>query len=126
MNRKLLFLTVALLLVGCVANRPPAHHLTPAEQLGWQMAIHERTFDRYTVYECMDKTAALGLRYMSLSGSVKLDAKTTIPTSKLTDEQIADIKEHLKAKGLTLVNAYVSLPANEAQCRREFEFARKM
>lgn len=90
------------------------------------MAIHERTFQDFTIYECMDKTAELGLKYMSLSAQVRLDDQTTVATSKLTDDQIAAIKKHLKEKGLTLVNAYVPLPGNEAQCRKEFEFAKKM
>jgi len=98
----------------------------PAEQLGWQMAIHERTFEKFTLDEAMDKTVALGLKYMSLSANVKLDDKTTVATANLTDEQIATVKKHLETRGLTLVNAYVPLPANEAKCRREFEFARKM
>jgi sugar phosphate isomerase/epimerase len=126
MIKKLLVLTCAMLLSACAATSPQADSRTPAEQLGWQMAIHERTFQNLTVYECMDQTAALGLKYMSLSASVKLDKKTSVATANLTDEQIAAIKKHLDAKGLKLVNAYVPLPGNEANCRKEFEFARKM
>jgi len=106
--------------------QPQADPLTPAEQLGWQLAIHERTFQDFTVYEAMDKTAELGLKYMSLSASVKLDSKTTVATANLTDAQIEAIKKLLDAKGLKLVNAYVPLPGNETNCRKEFEFARKM
>ena len=126
MTRQLLVLTSALLLAGCAEPRQHAAALPPAEQLGWQMAIHERTFEKFTIYEAIDKTADLGLNYMSLSANVKLDAKTSVATSKLTDEQIAAIQQHLTAKGITLVNAYVPLPANEARCRKEFEFAKKM
>jgi sugar phosphate isomerase/epimerase len=126
MTRKLLVLTCAVLLSACATTRHQAKRLTPAEQLGWQLAIHERTFEKFTLDEAMDKTAALGLKYMSLSASVKLDDKTTVATANLTDEQIAAIKTHLAAAGLKLVNAYVPLPANEAKCRKEFEFARKM
>jgi sugar phosphate isomerase/epimerase len=127
MARILTGLTVLTLLAGCSTRHSfVCPRLTPAELLGWQLAVHERTFEKYTVYECIDKTAELGLHYMSLSAAVKLDDKTSVPTVKLTDDQIADIKKHLLEKGITLVNAYVSLPANEAQCRKEFEFARKM
>jgi sugar phosphate isomerase/epimerase len=116
-----------MVLSSCATHRPmPPLPLLPADQLGWQMAIHERTFEEFTIYEAMDKTAELGLKYMSLSANVKLDDKTTVATSKLTDEQIAAIKQHLDAKGLKLVNAYVPLPGNESNCRKEFEFARKM
>lgn len=123
MRNILLFFTINLL---ASADPIRAQSSTPAEQLGWQMAIHERTFEKSTLYEAMDKTAALGLKYMSLSAKVKLDDETSVATDSLTDEQIADIKKHLAAKNLTLVNAYVPLPANEVKCRKQFEFAKKM
>lgn len=119
-------LTCAVLLSACATARRQPNPLTPAEQLGWQLAIHERTFEKFTLDEAMDKTAALGLKYLSLSANVRLDGKTSVATANLTDEQIAAIKKHLAADGLKLINAYVPLPANEAKCRREFEFARKM
>lgn len=100
--------------------------LTPEEQLGWQMAIHERTFQNFTLFEGMDKTAALGLKYMSFSANVKLDGSNSVSILKLTDAQIQKIKDYAKEKGITFVNAYVALPANEAECRKSFEFARKM
>jgi sugar phosphate isomerase/epimerase len=124
--KKLLVLTFAILSVVCATTQAQTQSTSPADQLGWQMAIHERTFANCTLNECMDRTAALGLKYMSLSARVKLDDGTSVDTSRLTDAQIADIKKHLAAKGLTLVNAYVDFPANEAQCRKKFEFAKKM
>ena len=44
----------------------------------------------------------------------------------LTDAQLASIRQHADALGLTLVNAYVPLPANETKCRKSFEVARKL
>jgi sugar phosphate isomerase/epimerase len=127
MKQKLSLLTIALLFSVCGATQGQATSLTPAEQLGWQMAIHERTFEKFTVYEAMDKTAALGLKYFSFAARVRLDdSSNTVATANLNDEQIADIKKHLRAKNLTVVNAYVPLPGNEANCRKEFEFAKKM
>lgn len=125
MRKNILLLTMMALVAG-VTLRAQAEDQTPAEKLGWQMAIHERTFEKFTVYECIDKTAALGLHYMSLSAGVKLDAKKPVPVAELTDEQIAGIKKHLQEKEITLVNAYVPFPADEAKCRREFDFAKKM
>ena len=67
MTRTLAALTFAIFLSGCATNRQATISQTPAEQLGWQLGIHERTFEKFTIYEAMDKTAALGLKYMSLS-----------------------------------------------------------
>jgi sugar phosphate isomerase/epimerase len=103
-----------------------AQQQTPAEKLGWQMAIHERTFQKFPLFEGMDKTVALGLKYMSLSAAVRLNGTNQVALENLSDEQIQTIKKQAEARGLTLVNAYVQLPAKEAQCRKSFEFARKM
>jgi sugar phosphate isomerase/epimerase len=124
--KHLTLLTTTCLLLWAAAARAGEAAPTPASQLGWQMAIHERTFQNFTVFECMDKTAALGLKHMSFSAGIKLKGTNTIPLVNLSDEQIQTIKKQAEARGLTLVNAYVSLPANEAQCRKSFEFARKM
>ncbi|HEY3861487.1 MAG TPA: sugar phosphate isomerase/epimerase family protein [Verrucomicrobiae bacterium] len=97
-----------------------------AAELGWQMAIHARTFKDYTIFECMDKTAELGLKYMSFSAEIKLDKTNSVSVLKLSDEQIQAIKKRAGELGITFVNAYVPLPANEARCRKSFEFARKM
>ncbi|HEX3718382.1 MAG TPA: sugar phosphate isomerase/epimerase family protein [Verrucomicrobiae bacterium] len=99
---------------------------SPADTLGWQLAIHARTFQKFPLFEAMDKTAALGVKYMSLSAEVKLEGTNTVQLVNLTDDQIQSIKKHADSKGLTLVNAYVSFPANEAECRKAFEFARKI
>src|SRR5665213_1914396 len=119
-------LTIALALLSSIAARAAETASTPADQLGFQMAIHARTFDRFNLFDAMDKTAALGLKYMSLSASVRLNGTNAISVIKLSDKQIETIKEKAAAKGLKLVNAYVSFPADEAQCRKSFEFARKM
>src|SRR5580704_12062252 len=121
-SAKSLILTLALA-CACIAAGAAG---TPEERLGWQMAIHERTFQNFTVFECMDKTAALGLKYMSFSAGIKLDGPKAVALQNLTDAQIQKIKDYGKGKGITFVNAYVPLPANETQCRKSFEFARKM
>jgi sugar phosphate isomerase/epimerase len=95
-----------------------------ADALGWQLTIHARTFQKFPLFEAMDKTAALGVKYFSLSAGVKLDG-ANVQLVNLSDEQIQSIKKYAGSKGLTLVNAYVAFPADEAQCRKAFEFARK-
>jgi len=97
-----------------------------ADSLGWQLTLHARTFQRFPLFEAMDKTAALGIKYMSLSAGIKLEGTNTVQVIDLSDDQIQSIKKHAEAKGLTFVNAYVSLPADEAQCRKAFDFARKL
>jgi sugar phosphate isomerase/epimerase len=120
--RLILAFTLALSPLPRAAQADPA----PADKLGWQMAIHARTFKNFPLFEAMDKTAALGLKFMSLSASVRLDGTNEVALVALSDGQIQTIKKEAAARGLTLVNAYVPLPAQEAQCRKSFEFARKI
>jgi sugar phosphate isomerase/epimerase len=106
-----------------------AHFATngAAEKLGWELAIHAYTFRKFSIFECIDKTAALGLKYMSLSGSVNLDGTRTATTVDLSDEQAAAIQKAAAAKGIKLVNiGVVKLPPNEAESRKVYEFAKRM
>jgi sugar phosphate isomerase/epimerase len=126
--RRFFVLTVGLLVVvglgGIAWGAETASD--PAAALGWQLAIHARTFKNFPLYEAMEKTAGLGVKYMSLSAGVTLEGKKPVQLVNLTDEQIEAITQHAKSNGLTLVNAYVPLPADEAQCRKSFEVARKL
>jgi sugar phosphate isomerase/epimerase len=124
--KKLLLLIFTLSLAVAAMAQPAETSSKAADQLGWQMAIHDRTFNRFTLDNAMDKTVALGLKYMSLPGGVNLGSTNPIPIVNLTDGQIQTIKKMAADKGLTLVNAYVPFPANEKNCRKSFEVARKL
>ena len=96
------------------------------DKLGWQLAIHAYTFKNFSIFECIDKTASLGLKYMSLSGSVNLDGKKPVKTVDISDKDLQAILDKTKAAGIKLVNiGVVQLPNNEAESRKVFEFAKK-
>jgi L-ribulose-5-phosphate 3-epimerase len=128
--RKLTLLTTTVAILVCTAIlgcKTPKEASSPTDKLGWQMAIHAYTFRKFSIFECIDKTAALGLQYMSLSGSVSLDGKTPITTVTLSDRDAEAIKQAATAKGIKLVNiGVVKLPPDEAESRKVFEFAKKM
>ena len=125
--RKLTLLTAAVLLVTCVVAQDAAKTPSAAEKLGWQMAIHAYTFRKFSIFECIDKTATLGLKYMSLSGSVNLGGTNTVTTVQITDQDTAAIQKAVSAKGIKLVNiGVVKLPPDESESRKVFEFAKKM
>jgi len=110
-----------------VLAQDAANAASAADKLGWQLAIHAYTFRKFSIFQCIDKTAALGLKYMSLSGSVSLDGTNSLTTVKLSDQDATAIREAAAAKGIRLVNiGVVTLPPNEAESRKVFEFARKM
>lgn len=122
------FILMSLCLCAAFAAPAPATADTAtADQLGWQLAIHSYTFQKYTIFEAIDKTAALGVKYMSISGSVMLEGTNRIATTSLTDHQRADIDGKLRSDGFGhFVNmGVVPLTADEAQSRKIFEFAKK-
>ena len=120
MNKLPLFLIAALL---C----PFARAEDPCAKLGWQLAIHAYTFKEYSIFECMDKTAALGFKYMSLSGGVKLDDGRSARTVELSNKDAKRILDYATSKGLKLVNiGVVVLPPEEEKSRKVFEFAKRM
>jgi len=105
---------------------------TAAEKLGWKMAVHSYTFQNFSIYDAIDKTAALGLKDMSISGSVNLLENGKIRKSStpgISDEAYAGILAHMKEKGLNpeFVNMGVVKPtANEAESRKLFAAAKKL
>ncbi len=110
----------------------PSAKLTPAiraqEKLGWRLGIEAYTFHKYTLFETIDKTAQLGLPYvggLSFQKVSKAIPKKFDPN--LTDDELKQIRLKLDAAGVRMLTYYYqSLPANEAACRKVFEFARKM
>ena len=125
--RKLKVFTVAALVGACVLAQDTAKAASAADELGWQMSIHAYTFRKFSIFECIDKTAALGLKHMSLSGSVSLDGTNSVFTVQLSDKDAEAIKKAAADKGIKLVNiGVVTLPPDEAKSRKVFEFAKKM
>ena len=125
--RKLSLLALAVLVGSDVLAQDAAKESSAADQLGWQMSIHAYSFRKFSIFECIDKTAALGLKHMSLSGSVNLGGANTVTTVQLSDKDTEAIKQAVEAKGIKLVNiGVVKLPPNEAESRKVYEFAKKM
>lgn len=126
--RLLPLLSVALSLVASTASAQSA-----AEQLGWKLAIHSYTFQKYSILEAIDKTAAIGVKHMSISGSVNLpDGKggfAKASTVGISDQDAAMIQAHLKEKGIDpqFVNMGVVKPGiDEAESRKIFEGAKRL
>jgi sugar phosphate isomerase/epimerase len=125
--KKLTLLTATMAICASVLGQDVAKNSDAPAKLGWEMAIHAYTFRKFSIFQCIDKTAALGLKYMSLSGSVSLDGSNSVTTVNLSDKDAQAIKDAASAKGLTLVNiGVVKLPPDEDDSRKVFEFAKKM
>ena len=97
---------------------------------GFAMGCQAYTFNRFTAFEAIEKTAAAGgkviefypgQRFSAEDGALKLD-------QNLSDEGIAKLKAKLEKHGLMGVNFGVvgGFGSNEEAARKVFEFAKKM
>jgi type 1 glutamine amidotransferase/sugar phosphate isomerase/epimerase len=110
----------------------PSAKLTPAlraqEKLGWRLGIEAYTFNKYTLFEAIEKTASLGLPYMGGLSFQKVSKeidKNFDPD--LTDDELKQIRLKLDSAGVCLLTYYIQqIPGDETGCRKVFEFGRKI
>jgi sugar phosphate isomerase/epimerase len=126
---KKLFLLAAIAIFAFGVKAQTSTDTSSADKPGWQLAVHSYTFRLFTIFDAIDKTAALGIKHMSLSGSVLLD-KNAKPVGSVTlaDKDMEAIKAKMISAGISwpFVNiGVVQLTTNEVQSRKVFEFAKK-
>lgn len=126
MKKLFLLAATALFATGAWAQ-VSTNNTSSADQLGWKLAVHSYTFRKFSIFDAIDMTAALGVKYMSISGGVTFDGTNGLTTVNLTDAQREAIDKKLRADGFgNFVNiGVVQLPADEAKSRKVFEFAKK-
>jgi len=101
-----------------------------AEKMGWRLGCQAYSFNRFTFYEAVEKTASLGLGYIEAYPGQKLSRDNLPPGGfdhNMPEAVQAEVKKKLAAAGVRLVNyGVVGLPGDEAGCRKVFDFAKKM
>jgi sugar phosphate isomerase/epimerase len=96
---------------------------------GFAIGCQAYTFNRFSLFEAIEKTAETGAKVIEFFPGQKLSKEE--PTVKFDHNSPADVIEKVKAKlkehGLTVV-AYgvVGVPKDEAGARKVFEFAKTM
>ena len=128
MNKKAKFTVVLLLAVLCICciPRPDAAY---GGQENWRLGMQAYTFNRFTFYEAVDKTRALGLRYIEAYPGQRLSKEK--PDARFDHNMSSELKKEVMQKlheaGVKLINyGVVGLPNNEAECRKVFDFASYM
>ena len=99
------------------------------KQGGFAIGAQAYSFNRYSLYEAIDKTAAAGGRVIELFPGQKLSKEE--PNLKCdhnaSDEVLEKVKARLKEYKIVAVNyGVVGIPKDEAGARKVFEFAKKM
>ena len=132
MNRRSFLMTAGVLATGAglLARENPASAAVDtskgaphAEKLGWRLGCQAWTFNRFTLFEAIDKTAELGLKYIeAYPHGQKLSAtNSAIFGPKLSPNNRQEVKKYLSDKGVKLVNMGVGPYDKEA-----FDFAKDM
>jgi L-ribulose-5-phosphate 3-epimerase len=125
MKKSLLLAAVALFSIGARAQTPA--DTSSADKLGWQLAVHSYSYRKFSIFDAIDKTAALGVKYMSISGHVLIGTNSFL-TINLSDKDMEAIKAKMISDGIhwPFVNiGVVELSADEARSRKVFAFAKK-
>jgi len=94
---------------------------------GFAVGCQAYTFNRFTVFEAIDKTASTGAKVIEFATGQKLSPEeSTVKFNHDAPPEVwAKVKTKLADKGVTVV-AYgvVALPQDEAISRKVFEFAK--
>jgi type 1 glutamine amidotransferase/sugar phosphate isomerase/epimerase len=115
------------------APTTPSAFLTPAvraqEKLGWRIGIEAYTFHKYSLFEAIEKTAALGLHYIG-GLSFMQQVSEDIPKhfdQHLSDDELLQIRMKMESAGIRMPVYYAqSIPSDEDACRKLFAFGNKM
>jgi len=124
MARAIIGLIVGLFCIGMLFYLYP----TTVEG-GWRLSVQAWTFNRYSFFEAVDKTAELGIDWIEAYPGQRLGGDN--PAAHFHHSMPAADREKargkLKAAGVRLANyGVVGLPNDEAACRQVFNFAREM
>jgi len=127
-KKKVISLILVVFLMGiAMANCPKEHPQTDVYK-DWKLGVQAWSFNRFTLFEAIDKTRSLGLDWIQVFPGQKvskdMDAKFG---HLLSAQQRQQIKDKLNEANVSIV-AYgvVGVPADESQARALFAFAKEM
>jgi sugar phosphate isomerase/epimerase len=126
MNTKTLFLSM--LAIGLVPLTRAEPIPDQYKQNGFAIGLQAYSFNRYTVFEAIEKTAQCGGKVIEFYPGQKLSKQETNVSwsHNASDETIAKVQAKLKEHGVKAVNYGVVGGRDEAEWRKIFEFGKKL
>jgi sugar phosphate isomerase/epimerase len=105
-----------------------AQSSSAADPLGWRLGPAAWSFNRFTFFEAVDKTATLGLHYIEAFEGQRISQGSNAKLSpEISTEVLESILQKLASAHVTLTSVYIhTLPGTEPECRQVFEFCRKL
>jgi sugar phosphate isomerase/epimerase len=117
---------VWLLALCCIACFGASAAETPP--FGWRVGPAAWSFRKFSFFEAVDKSASLEMSCIEAfeGQQVQPDSEAKL-NADLPDEAIQQIRAKLDEANVALTSIYIhKLPGDEAECRRAFEFAKKL
>ena len=130
LHRSLLALATAAVLAALPASAAPIPD--SARINGFAIGCQAYTFNRFSVFEAIEKTAEAGGKIIEFYPGQALTAEDKLAKKNpwnhdASDEVIARVKAKLAKHNVRAVNyGVVGIPKDEAGARKIFEFAKKM
>lgn len=130
-----LLVLAAIVTAACVApsfaqeqRRMRGFHPPTDAYDGWRLGMQAYTFNRFTFFEAVDKTASLGLDWIEAYPGQKLSADSNFTVDhNMSDEACQLMQAKLRDAGVRLINyGVVGLSKDEAASRKVFDWAKKM
>jgi sugar phosphate isomerase/epimerase len=100
-----------------------------AEKLGWRVVCCAYTFNQFTFYEALERTASLGLKLVEgYSWQPLSQQKKNVQTNEaMPPADCEEVKKRLADSGMKLAGFYMAQMPNQADaCRKKFEWAKKL
>ncbi len=100
-----------------------------AAKLGWKLGCQAWSFNRFTFYDAIDKTASLGLHYIEAYTSQKISKEhpNLVTNESLPADARTAVKKKLHDSGVKLINYGVCpLYKDTDKSRKVFDFAKDM
>jgi type 1 glutamine amidotransferase/sugar phosphate isomerase/epimerase len=98
------------------------------ETLGWRLGMDPRETPAQTLYQSIETASNSGLLFVGGWSTQKVSSELAKDfTAALGDDELTQIRLKLDSAAVRLLNYHVpKLPDDDAECRRLFEFTRKM
>ncbi len=100
-----------------------------AEKLGWRVACCAYSFNQFTFFEALERTASVGVKLVEgFSWQPVSQEKKDVQTNEAMPETACEeVKKRLADTGMKLVGCYMAeMPNKEDVCRKKFEWGKKL
>lgn len=100
-----------------------------AERLGWKVGIQTYSFNKFTFFEAVDMTAALGLKYIEATSWMRLaPGRNDRICADMSDEAKELLRRKLSERGVECVSYYQRIDGkkNPKEVERVIRFCKEM